>query len=554
MAGKPVEFIKHEACGSGRLQVFLQDDGSYDGYCFACGTVVQHPYGDKPEGYKPAVRVKTQADIDAEIQEISEYPTVDLPKRGLKTAALAHFNVKIGMSEADGSTPESYYFPYTKGGKLSGYKVGLFNLDANGKKRIWSVGSVKSVELFGWQQAISTGAKRLFITEGEFDAIALWQMIMRNQQGTQWQGNIPAVVSIPHGAGNADKSISDCLQEIRKHFREVVLVFDNDPPGQDAVQRVCKIAPDFLVANLPCKDANQCLIEGHVKAAVNACMFKAEQPKNTRLVWGSSVHELARKEAEWGFSWPWRRLTDLTRGIRLGETIYIGAGVKMGKSEVANALAAHFIKEHGWKVFMAKPEEANRKTYQMVVGKIAGRIFHDPKIPFDYDAYDKAAPIVADNLCMVNLYQHLGWETLKADIRAAAVAGCKAVFIDPITNLTVGMNSADANTRLVEIATELSSMAMDLDIVIIIFCHLKAPEGGAPHERGGEVQSYQFAGSRAMMRACNLMIGIEGNKDPDLPEEERNVRHVVVLEDREFGNTGRIPIVWNSQTGLYAEV
>ena len=271
-------------------------------------------------------------------------------------------------------------------------------------------------------------------------------------------------------------------------------------------------------------------------------------------MWGSDLHEAGRQEAEWGVSWPWPSLTDLTRGIRTGETYYIGAGVKMGKSEVVNALAAHFITEHKWKVFMAKPEEANRKTYQMVVGKVAGRIFHDPKIEFVYKAYDKASPVVGDNLCMVNLYQHLGWETLATDIRAAANNGCKAIFIDPITNLTVGLSSGDANEKLIEISVELSAMAKDLDVAIFIFCHLKAPDNGPPHERGGSVQSYQFSGSRAMMRSCNYMIGIEGDKSPELEEADRNVRTLVVLEDREFGSTGRIPLRWEKTTGLFTEL
>jgi twinkle protein len=226
----------------------------------------------------------------------------------------------------------------------------------------------------------------------------------------------------------------------------------------------------------------------------------------------------------------------------------------MGKSEVVNALAEHLIVEHDWKVFMAKPEEANRKTYQMLVGKAAGRIFHDPNIPFDFEAYDKYEPLIGDKAIMVNLYQHLGWETLKGDIYEAAAEGCKAIIIDPITNLTVGMSSAEANEKLVSIAAELSAMAMDLNLVIFIFCHLKAPEGGAPHERGGKVYSNQFAGSRAMMRSCNYMLSIEGNKDPDLPKEERNIRTINILEDREFGASAKVPLYWDDKTGLFNEM
>jgi twinkle protein len=160
-----------------------------------------------------------------------------------------------------------------------------------------------------------------------------------------------------------------------------------------------------------------------------------------------------------------------------------------------------------------------------------------------------------DNLFLVNLYQHLGWETLKADIREAAKEhGCKVIMIDPITNLVNGMNAADANTKLQEIAQELSAMALDLDVVIFIFCHLRNPDGGNPHERGGEVLSSQFAGSRAMARSCNYMLGLEGNRDPNLSPEQRNVRQLVLLEDREFGEVGRWPMYWDGNTGLFNEI
>jgi twinkle protein len=302
------------------------------------------------------------------------------------------------------------------------------------------------------------------------------------------------------------------------------------------------------------KDVNECLIAGRGKAAYAATQFNAAKPKNTRFVSGDSLHEIAKKPPEFGFSWPWKHITNATRGIRLGETIYIGAGQKQGKSEIVNTLCAWFIQTHGWKVFLVKPEESNNKTYKLVAGKVVGKIFHDPNKPFDEAAYDKAGEILHGHLYMLNLYQHLGWETLKADIRQAAAEGCKAIIIDPITNLTNGVNAADANTKLQEIAQELSAMALDLNVVIFIFCHLRNPDGGPPHERGGEVLSSQFAGSRAMARSCNLMLGLEGNRDPNLPREEKNLRTLVLLEDREFGETGRFRLYWDDQTGLFNEL
>jgi twinkle protein len=107
---------------------------------------------------------------------------------------------------------------------------------------------------------------------------------------------------------------------------------------------------------------------------------------------------------------------------------------------------------------------------------------------------------------------------------------------------------------LQEIAQELAAMALDLNTVIFIFCHLRNPDGGPPHERGGEVLSSQFAGSRAMARSCNLMLGLEGNRDPNLSNEEKNLRTLVLLEDREFGQTGRFKLFWDERTGLFNEI
>lgn len=533
----------------GSIQVFLDEDGSYNGWDFATNKYVANPYHDKPKDYKPVPFKKSKAQIQAEIEEIEECEACNLPDRKLRKETLDYFGVKIGVSEVDGTTPTLHYYPYLKGADVVGYKVRLIQ-----DKRMWSVGDQKDVDLFGWNQAIQAGGKKLFICEGEVDAMSLYQIFKDHNKGTQYADFAPAVVSLPHGAGSASRDLTKHLKSIREHFKEVVLVFDMDKAGKAAAEAVMLIIPDAVVAALPSKDVSDCLMEGRSKACYNAVQFNAKKPKNTRLVLGGSVAEDARKEAEWGFSYPYQQLTDLTRGQRMGETVYWGAGVKLGKSELLNALVAHNIVEHGWICFVAKTEESNIRSLQGVVGKVANRIFHDPKIPFDYDAFDKALPVVKDNLILLNLYQELTWEGLKDDIRAAVGMGAKAVFIDPITTLSNGVNAAEANTLLQKVAQEAAQLAMDHQIIVHLFCHLKAPEGGPSHERGGAVQSHQFAGSRGMMRSCHAMVGLEGNKDPDLDPNERNLRTLVLLEDRQSGSSGKVKLFWDAATGAFHEI
>ena len=545
-----IEHIAHEECGSSdALAVYADNEGGFSGYCWSCDTYVQDPYGDNPPKDK-SPKKKTEEEIQQEINEIGELPVVDVPSRQLRASSLDHYGIKVGLSEQDGRTPVLRYYPYTKDGVITGYKV---KLDTPEGKKMWVVGSLGS-ELFGWQQALRTGAKKLFITEGEDDAAALHQALRDKQAGTKWAEYVPAVVSLTRGAASAKRDLSEHLPAIRANFKEVILVFDQDEAGRQAAEDAATIYPTACSVTIPGKDANDCVINGRSMALASAVLFKASVAKNTRLVSASDLYDAGRAQPEPGLSWPWQGLTSLTRGIRMGETVYLGAGVKMGKSEVVNTLAAHLMVEHDLPVFLAKPEEANAKTMKMVCGKVAGKFFHDPNIAFDGAAYDVAYGKVKDKLIMLSLYQHMGWDSLRADIMAAAAMGCKAIFIDPITNLTNGINSGDANTKLQEIAQELAAMAKDLDIVIFIFCHLKAPDYGDPHERGGKVLSHQFAGSRAMMRSCNLMLGLEGNKDPDMEDEARNMRKLVILEDREFGASGFIRLYWDNQTSLFNEV
>ena len=542
-----IEKIVHKECGGNDLQVF-SDGSGYTGYCFNCATYVPDPY----DGNTPVItrRKKTEEDIRKELADISSLNCMELPARRLEVSTLEYFNIKVGVSEADGVTPAYVFFPYyTTVSELS-YKARVLPT-----KHMWTIGDgFKNANLFGWDQAIATGARKLFITEGEFDTCALWQSLRNKQRGTKWENNYPAVVSLRNGASGVEKDLTKHASEIQRRFKEVVLVFDQDEAGKKAVERAIQILPNASAATLPAKDANECLILGRSLALCNAVLFNSSTPKNSHLINAATLYEAARQPAEWGLSWPWDGMTRLTRGIRPGEVHYIGAGVKMGKSELLNAIATHMMLEHNMKVLLAKPEEANKKTVKMVLSKAVGKIFHDPTVEFNVDDYNKAASLVGDKLYLLDLYQDLRWNNLRADIVEVAQEGAKAIFIDPLSYLIMGTPASEADTVLQGITQELATLAKDLDLFVFIFCHLKAPLTGDPHERGGQIFSNQFTGSRAMMRCCHYMYGLWGNKDPELPINQRNLRELIILEDREFGVAEKVKLFWDSQTALFNEV
>lgn len=549
--GTCVEKLPHSCGSSDGLQVFVDDKGNYNGYCYPCGTFVNDPYKDKPPDYKPIIKTKSPEEVALELWEIGQYPVVEVRERGLTKETLAYFGYRIALSRSDGETPEVLYRPYTKDGVFTAYKAKLLS---NGQ--IWSVGDQSEADLFGWTQALQTGANRLIITEGEEDAAALWQMIVQTDKGTKYAEHIPAVISLAHGASSAVRDLAKVIVEIRRHFKEVILAFDMDEVGRKAANDVvAQVLGEAKIAALPAKDANACLLEGRTKACVKATLWSSTVPKNTHIIKGSALREVAAKRPEWGLNWPFKTLTKLTRGRRRGETIYFGAGVKMGKSELVDTIAKQVIVDDNMPCLLVKPEQSPGKTYQHLVGKAAGRIFHDPSLEFDEEAFYNAEPLIRDKALILDSYQFVDWDVLKQDIIYAVIAeDVKDVILDPITAFTNQMSSSEANEFLVAMSAELSSIAKDKDFTSYIFCHLKAPENGPPHERGGEVLSTQFAGSRAMMRSCNYMIGMQGNKSPDLDIDQRNIRELVILEDREYGSSGKVRLFWDRHTGVFEEI
>lgn len=326
-----VEKLAHSCGSKDGLQVFQKEDGSYDGYCFACSTFVANPYEHMP-GHTPSIIPKSEEEVKERLAVVAEYPTVSIESRGLKDWVLSKYGVKVEMSTVDGVTPTVTYFPYTADGVLKGYKARMLD-----QKRMWCIGSMKGVDMFGWEQALNSGAKRLYVTEGEYDCMALYQMLKESVKGTKWEHIEPAVVSLPMGASSVRKAVTKAAHKMRQTFQEIVYVPDNDEPGKEAADIFARLYPGVYVASLPCKDPNACLLEGRINETINAIKWRPSQPKNTRILLGSYLKEDAKKAPKMGLPWPWEGMTKATRGRRRGEVYYFGAGRFMPALNCSNS-------------------------------------------------------------------------------------------------------------------------------------------------------------------------------------------------------------------------
>ena len=199
-------------------------------------------------------------------------------------------------------------------------------------------------------------------------------------------------------------------------------------------------------------------------------------------------------------------------------------------------------------------EQPVARTLKTLAGKFAGIPFHKPDAIFTQEQLTEGISRLKGKVLMYNHFGVKDWESLKQAIRITVMDdGVKQIFIDPLTALVSHLSSSEANDELNKIAGELASMAHELSFTVFGFSHLNSPKTGQPHERGGHVHESQFTGSRGLMRYGHYLLGIERNKDPEIPEDERNTSKLVLLKDREFGNVGSFEIFYNKNNTTYLE-
>lgn len=402
--------------------------------------------------------------------------------------------------------------------------------DADGGKGFTFLGTPKEAGLFG-QHLCRDGGKMLVITEGEIDAMSVFQAM-----GSKWP-----VVSIPNGAGGAKRDLSKHAGWLAK-FDAVVLCFDMDEPGRKAIEDCAIILPPgkLKVAQLPLKDASE-MVKANRSADLQRAIWDASAFRPDGIKSVSDLKEAALTPVSFGLPWPWRTMTERTYGIRRSSIYSWGAGVGSGKTTLQKqlmltAMCPHLLEDHsGLPLQMPAPrpvgtilfEENPAKTLRSLAGMALGTRLKPGEV---YDEAALAAMIDSfEGLFFgLNTFGAKDYETIESHIRYLVQGlGVKDVFLDPLTALTAAAD--DERRELDGLMASLSGLVETYDFTLHAVSHLTTPQGTA-HEEGGRVLEKHFTGSRAIARWSHNMIGLERDK-----QDADGVTTVRGLKDREYG-------------------
>lgn len=507
---KESTFLYHEPCpkcgSSDACGVF--SDGHR--FCYSCYTYFRPDGSVKSE----VVRVSKDCIPLGELEEVS------LTKRCISKDTCSKFKYFSAVYKGKPCQVACYY---DDSGNLVGQKLRFPD------KSFAVLGSISN-RLYGSQ--LWASGKKIVITEGEIDCLTVSQL-----QGNKWP-----VVSIPNGAQGAKKAIEANLEYLG-NFEEVILMFDMDDPGRKASEECAKILPagKAYIANLPCKDPNECLSEGKGPEVLQA-VWNAKPYRPDGIVSGTDLYEKCVTDIDDlkdSVEYPWVALQNKTKGARHGELYVFTSGSGMGKSTILRELEYYFGVHRGELCGIVALEESTRKTgMELMSIHLSKRLILNPECA-DEDERSRAFSETIGNGNFF-LYDHFGSldsGNLLSKLRYMIVSlGCKRIFLDHISIVVSGMDAdEDGGERkaIDKLMTNLRSLVEETGATMFVVSHLKRPEKKG-HEEGAQVSLSQLRGSGAIAQLSDMVIGLERNQQGDNP----NVLTLRVLKNRFCGDTG----------------
>lgn len=507
---KESTFLYHEPCpkcgSSDACGVF--SDGHR--FCYSCNTYFRPDGSVKSEG----VRVSKECIPFEDLEEVS------LTKRCISKDTCSKFKYFSTVYKGKPCQVACYY---DDSGNLVGQKLRFPD------KSFAVLGSISN-RLYGSQ--LWASGKKIVITEGEIDCLTVSQL-----QGNKWP-----VVSIPNGAQGAKKAIEANLEYLG-NFEEVILMFDMDDPGRKASEECAKILPagKAYIANLPCKDPNECLSEGKGPEVLQA-VWNAKPYRPDGIVAGTDLYEKCVTDIDDlkdSVEYPWVALQNKTKGARHGELYVFTSGSGMGKSTILRELEYYFGVVRGELCGIVALEESTRKTgMELMSIHLNKRILLDPDGVSEDQRKDSFRATIGNERFF--LYDHFGSldsDNLLSKIRYMIVSlGCKRIFLDHISIVVSGMDAdEDGGERkaIDKLMTNLRSLVEETGATMFVVSHLKRPEKKG-HEEGAQVSLSQLRGSGAIAQLSDMVIGLERNQQGDNP----NVLTLRVLKNRFCGDTG----------------
>ena len=475
--------------------------------CFSC-----EQSGPLTEEYKAlaedpnGVRAAAIAAVPRNKPQVFDY----VEHRGLTRETLAKYGIKCGL-DVNGNIVETR-FPYT---------------DDSGKtrtvdKQFLSYGSMKDADkppLFGQNRFPRGSVEAITVTEGEYDAPSVYQML----------GGYGCV-----SVRSSSTAKRDCQNnyDYLNSFEKIYFCFDNDEQGKKALEQVVGLFDPrkvYIVDLGTYKDANEFLTDGAHKE-FKRVWYNAQHYTPEGIVSGlNEFKEIILAGApKPGIPLPFPTLSEKLYGLHKGNILLFTALEGVGKTEILRAIEHHILRTTEDAIGVIHLEESKARTFQGFAGLERKCAVHLPDSGISAaETYDLVAKLVKQRDDRLHLYSHYDSDNPNVILDRirflVSGLGCSWVFLDHITACVTGVDDDKQRQHLDYISTKLGLMVEELNFGLIMVSHVD------DHNR--------TRGSRLVSKVAGTRVHLERNH---LAEQEnlRNITQMIIYKNRFGAHTG----------------
>lgn len=510
-------------------------------YCGWKGCVAEEEQLEREESRRQWIQLKQATSKVREYRKPKPRPETAMSEkalawfrsRGISENTLKAMRVTEGMEYMPQKQKEcnTVQFNYYRDGELinTKYRTGdkCFKMTAGAELIPYNIDAVKDTDT-------------VYITEGEMDALSLYEVGIRN------------VVSVPAGA-NANLTFLDGVWDgYFENKTQVYICSDTDSKGillrDELIRRfgadICRV----VTYGEGCKDANDLLM----KSGRDALLQALADAKEVRIEGVFTVRDFEDSlDALFQHG--------LQKGVTIGHDNFdrlcsfetrrlcVVTGIPgSGKSEWIDEVAERLNMRYGWRFAYFSPENAPLAYHaSKLASKMTGLPFGRMTMPAD--VYAAAKQRLEDDFSFISPADNFRLDNILDKARSLVRRrGIKCLVIDPYNRLECEVGSRSETLYISSVLDKLTTFAQLNDVLVILMSH---PTKLQRDKDSGQIQMptlYDIAGSAHFYNKADFGLIVHRDR-----ADNTVIVRVSKVKFRHLGEPGDALFKYNTRNGRY---
>lgn len=449
--------------------------------------------------------------------------------RGLDPDVAKIYGIQLQLSADD--VPVRYAFKHKENIKYRGYD----------EKKFWTKErGVPMDDLFGPE--FNAGGKRLYLTEGEFDAASLYQAL----------GKTYPVMSIP-SASISEKFIKKNFAYMDS-FSELVYAGELDEAGKKAAEKVYGAFPSkfFYVPLTKFKDANDFIQNGAETELKWAALKPQRYSPENFYVSLDRFQTLLRDETPYEFvPTPCAALNEAIQGHTKGGMTLYKAYPGSGKTTLFRYFQYDLLKNTDQKIAVLHLEEAKSTTLRGLASYELGKNVNTKVSAAENGVTEEeiqqclSSFLKDDNLILFEFTPSDYGDIFEACLRYIRMSitayGANYIFLDHVQRLAYMAGVEDATRNLTTFAVKVEDICREFNVGFNAISHLNN-EGAAKY-------------AKSLEESCIISIDLMRDKESEDEVEQNTIQLSIPGKNRPWAKLGEAgKLFYNQDTTLLEEI